>query len=171
MQPQQPSSAVSAEAATAAMISPAAVSVGPETSVDPISSASVSSVIPGIYRSLEVQDDSKTPYSDATQVSRESDRAREGRKEEGGSQGGREGSSRESLVAVCAFAIAPVRHRRSRSRAAQSVESCCTICGMHAGRVSKFLQYSRGMSGLGCKSKRSALHGTAWLTLEHSEAT
>ena len=71
MQPQQPSSAVSAEAAAAAMISPAAVSVGPETSVDPISSASVSSVIPGIYRSLEVQDDSKTPYSDATQVGKE----------------------------------------------------------------------------------------------------
>ena len=68
----QPGSAVSAEAA--AMLNPApaaaAVSVAPQTPVEPISSSNSGGAndIAGIYRSLEVQDDSKTPYSDATQV-------------------------------------------------------------------------------------------------------
>ena len=69
----QPGSAVSAEAA--AMLNPApaaaAVSVAPQTqAVEPISSSNSGGAndIAGIYRSLEVQDDSKTPYSDATQV-------------------------------------------------------------------------------------------------------
>ena len=55
------------------MVSPA-LQIGPaEAAAVPLKTESpVSTVgggISGIYRSLEVQDDSKTPYSDATQVS------------------------------------------------------------------------------------------------------
>ena len=102
----QPSNTSSAEVAATAMAEPTPAAAQ-TVSVTAAEFAAAAPVAPaptggggggapadtsGIYRSLEVQDDSKTPYSDATQV-REKQRGEE---------------------SACAFAIAPVR-RRDRS--------------------------------------------------------
>ena len=96
-----------------AMVSPA-LQIGPEASAVPLKTESpVSTVggISGIYRSLEVQDDSKTPYSDATQV--------------------REQRATRSLAA--AFAIAPVPRAAAAAAEARSVESSGEVSGRVAG--------------------------------------